>query len=73
MIPDWHADVTNDPSRDYDLCIELSQGSHVRGTVSRNGLGELVLMWFASETPVEVSAAWLAGILESAETELPKR
>ena len=68
----WDADVTNDPARDFELCIELTYGDKVRGTVRRDEAGVLVLTWCASTEDVTVSAEWLARILVSAQTDLPR-
>lgn len=67
---DWTADITNDPDRDYTLCIELWEGEEHRGRIDRDASGELVLRMYGEAV---VPAAWLAKLLAQAEKELPVR
>ena len=71
MQGEWLADVTNDPRRDFDLCIEISKANEHWGTIAREENGELVLQVFASQKPAQVPARWLAEVLLAAERELP--
>lgn len=71
MASDWLADVSNDPRRDFDLCIEISRLDEHWGTLARSESGELVLTVYQSDKPVEIPAKWLAKILMAAEKDLP--
>lgn len=70
----WHADITNNPDRDFELWIDLYEGPSHRGTILRDPAGSLVLRWFTEpdKPAVDVPAAWLCSILASAEVDLPK-
>ena len=71
MTSPWLAEVTNDPRKDYDLCIQLSKEDVHWGLIERTGAGELVLNVDPSDKPVQIPAKWLAEILLAAERELP--
>jgi hypothetical protein len=59
----WTAEITNDPSSDYDLYIELLENHEYRGRIERQG-ARLVLRLYSPEAAVPVE--WLIGILEQA-------
>jgi hypothetical protein len=67
----WTADITNDPARDFALCVEIYQGRRHRATIERCSLGKVVIRIFASEEVTEIPAMWFAEILDRAERELP--
>lgn len=71
MDNQWLAEVTNDPRRDYDLCIQLSEAAMHWALVERTDSGELVLTVDPSTKTVQVPVKWLAEILLAAEEELP--
>ena len=64
----WTAEITNDPTRDFELYIELLENDHFRGRVVRRD-GQLVLALYDGEA-VEMPAKWLVRLLESAEHDL---
>lgn len=70
----WHADITNDPSRDFELCVDIYESeTHHRATIRRDASGELLLVWYPSkeQSPVQVPAGWLRDVLDRASRELP--
>jgi len=67
---EWTADISNDPSKEYQLCIELYEGEQHRGTISRDKSGQLVLKIFPGDGSFEVPCDWLRTIVESAEKDL---
>lgn len=71
MQREWLAEITNDPRRDYDLCIVISESDRHRGTIARTESGELILTIDPLEAPVEIPARWLAEILLGADKDLP--
>jgi hypothetical protein len=73
MTEKWHAEVTNDPTRDFELCIEIYENTRHRATVRRDASGLLTLVWFSKvdDAIVEVPAKWLQEILDRADRDLP--
>jgi len=71
MERQWLAEVTNDPRRDYDLCIQLSEADVHWALIERTDSGELVLTVDPSTKVVQIPAKWLAKILLGAEKDLP--
>jgi len=67
--PEWTADITNDPDRDFDLYIEIVEGEEYRGRIQRDERGLLVLRVYRDDT--EIPAEWLAALLTGASKELP--
>lgn len=68
----WKAEITNNPMRDYELCIEIWEADEHRATLVRDGSGELVLTIYPSESTIPIPAVWLAKVMRQAEEELPK-
>ncbi len=73
MTHDWDADITNDPRDDYELCVELSERGTHRATIRRDADGVLVLRVCPDSAAFSIPAAWLLGVVERAEAELPIR
>jgi hypothetical protein len=73
MSTRWHADVTNDPTRDFALCVDIYEDTRHRATVRRDRAGKLLLVWHPStgDTPLEVPAEWLRDVLDRASRDLP--
>ena len=73
MLEGWRAEIVNDPTRDFELCVELYESEYHRATIRRHLSGALVLVWFLSLDAdiVEVPAKWLQELLNRAERELP--
>ena len=70
MTGEWTADVANDPSNDYSLCIEIALDGEHRASIVRNDSGQLVLRWYADEADMDVPVKWLLDILQRANREL---
>lgn len=68
----WKAEITNNPMRDYELCIEIWEADEHRATLERAGSGELVLTNYPSESAIRIPAVWLAKAIQQAEAKLPK-
>ncbi len=66
----WTADVTNDPTCDFALCIDISQNDQHRATVLRAPEGKLVLRWYADTEGADIPVDWLISVLQKAETDL---
>ena len=63
----WNSQFANDPSRDFDLYLELVEGGQPQGKVERGPDGELYLSLFACPQ-VKVPFRWLVRLAERAET-----
>jgi hypothetical protein len=63
----WNSQFANDPSHDFDLYLELVEGTQPQGKVEREPDGELYLSLFACPQ-VKVPFRWLVGLAERAET-----
>ena len=68
----WKAEITNNPTRDYELCIEIWEADEHRATLERNGSGKLILTIYPSEKAIRIPTVWLAKVMQQAEEELPK-
>ena len=66
----WKADVTNDPSREFSLCIDISFNDEHRATIFRPPNGDLILRWYADEKDADVPVTWLANVFQKAEREI---
>jgi hypothetical protein len=65
MASRWNAELTNDPTHDFDLCVDIYEDAHHRGTIHRDDSGTLVLTWYpCSAGPIDVPVEWLRGILD---------
>ena len=64
----WSAEITNDPTRDYELYIELLESDEFRAKIFRKD-GNLVLVVYGRED-VEIPLAWLKGLIERAEKDI---
>jgi hypothetical protein len=65
----WTAEITNDPSRNFELYIELIEGETYRARIQRNPEGQLELHVYGTE-PFSIPAEWLAEMLSRASTDL---
>jgi hypothetical protein len=65
----WSAEITNDPTREHDLYVELLEDDEYRGRIFRKKDGELVLVVYEREG-VEIPLMWLRGLIERAEKDL---
>ena len=60
MATHWMADIINDRSFGYELCIELSGDGEHRITIRRSPGGSLVIELFARDSPAIIPSSWLA-------------
>ncbi len=65
----WRADITTNPTRDFELRIEVYESDVCRAIIERDASGCLMLQVFAE---AQIPAAWLAALIERAERELPR-
>ena len=63
----WTADLTNDPDRDYALCIDLWDGDEHRARIERDSAGSLLLRTYGAAS---IPVAWLIRLLTQAEDDL---
>ena len=66
----WLAEVTYDPRRDFDLCIQLSEDDLHWALIERDDSGGIVLTVDPSTRQFRVPVGWLIEILSAAEKEL---
>jgi hypothetical protein len=69
---EWTADICNDPKRDFDLSVDIQEGTAIRATIFRNSAGDVVLRVYPAASIVDIPGSWLRGILARAENDLPK-
>lgn len=67
---EWTADITNDPERDFDLCIDVYEGDVHRARIEPDGEGHLVLRVYAVPQDVSIPLQWLSGIIQRAQSEI---
>jgi len=68
----WSAEITNDPTNDYDLYIELLENEVYKGRLTLNSTGQLVLTLYSSETHACIPVDWLEEIIGRAKKDLIK-
>jgi hypothetical protein len=64
----WSAEITNDPTQDYRLYIELLESGEFRAKIFRKD-GNLMLVVYGCED-IEIPLAWLKGLIERAEKDI---
>lgn len=69
-MPSWTAEITNNPEKDYSLCIELLQNDVAKARIERNPSGQLVVKIYPTDELVDIPAEWLASVLGGAEKTL---
>jgi hypothetical protein len=67
---EWYSEITNDPKNDFRLYIELSEGELPRGRLQVGPGGGLELVVYSKPQDITIPAAWLKGLLDSAERDL---
>ncbi len=58
----WTSDITNDPHRDYKLCVEIQEDGHHRARLFQDDDGVMLLRVFAGEEAT-IPVGWLLGIV----------
>ena len=71
-MSNWAADFGNDPDRDFALIVEVMEGNEFRARFERQDTGELVLRVYPTSSGFCIPARWLADLIDTANTELPK-
>ncbi len=71
MAENWTAEITNDPDRNYDLYIELLEGTEYRGRICRAREGTLYLKVYGCTSEIEIPLEWLMEVAEGARKDLP--
>lgn len=66
----WTTDITNDPSRDFALYVELMLGDTYVARLQRNADGLLELRYYGGD-PVTIPVDWLFGLAKRFEEEVP--
>ena len=66
----WSAEITNDPTNDYDLYVELLENEIYKGRLALNDAGQLVLTLYPSETHTRMPIDWLEEIIKRARKDL---
>ncbi len=59
---DWTAEITNDPSRNFQVYVELLDGGRYRARLQRNPAGELEIVFYAGDQCL-IPWDWLSGIV----------
>lgn len=70
MSHNWTADLTNDPAREFSLCIDISLNGEHRATILRTPEGELLLRWYTDKRDVDVPVSWLLEVLRAAQHDI---
>ena len=63
----WKSQFANDPRRDFELYLELLEGTQPQGGIERGPDGELYLSLFACPE-VKVPFMWLVGLADRADS-----
>lgn len=66
----WTADIVNDPTRDFDLYVELMLDDTHVARLQRNADGQLELRYYGGG-PVAIPLDWLFGLAKRFEEEVP--
>ncbi|MBP7687836.1 MAG: hypothetical protein KA765_08015 [Thermoflexales bacterium] len=66
----WTAEITNDPTHQHRLYIELLEDDLYRGRVELDKSGQSVLTIYPGATSVSVPGTWLINLLRGAEQDL---
>jgi hypothetical protein len=69
-MPEWTADVTNDPDKDYRLCVDIYEDDVHKARIEKNSAGALVLRVYENAKDLTIPLHWLAGIIARAQNEL---
>ena len=70
MIAMWTAELTNDPSQDYRLYVELLEDDQYRGRIEMDRDGRIVLVLYECAQPLHIPGEWLLEMLSKAKAEL---
>ena len=57
----WTAEITNDPSRDFELYVELLNDGRHKARLQRSPTGELEIMFYGGDQCL-IPWSWLCGI-----------
>ena len=57
----WTAEITNDPTRDFELYVELLNDGDYKARLQRNPSGELEIVFYGGEK-CPIPWGWLSGI-----------
>jgi hypothetical protein len=68
----WTADITNDPTRDFELYVELCADDHALARLQRNPAGQIELVFYGG-VACQIPWAWLSRIASRFEAEVPPR
>jgi hypothetical protein len=58
----WTAEITNDPTRDFTLYVELMDDDRYRARLQRSSSGELQIVFYGGEQ-CSIPWEWLSGIV----------
>lgn len=59
---EWTADILSDPTRNHDLCVEISEGDHYRARIQRDAQGAVELVCY--QGGFTIPALWLVGLIQ---------
>ena len=68
----WTADITNDPTRNFELYVELLEDDRYRARLRRSAAGELERAFYGGEA-CQIPWTWLSGIVSRFEQDVPRR
>jgi hypothetical protein len=57
----WTAEITNDPTRDFELYVELLNDGDYKARLQRNPAGELEIVFYGGDKCL-IPWGWLSGI-----------
>jgi len=67
----WTADITNDPHKNFSLCVDIIEDNEHRATIFRAEDGQLKMRIFPSKNKsFDIPAQWINEILNKAELDL---
>jgi hypothetical protein len=58
----WTAEITNDPTRDFKVYLELLDDERYRARIQRSSAGELEIVFYGGDQCV-IQWDWLSGIV----------
>ena len=66
----WVAEITNNPDKDYELCVELLEDDEHRAGIELSSPEQLILRVYNTEKDVSLPVDWLMQVITMAKQEM---
>ena len=66
----WVAEITNNPDKDYELCVELLEDDEHRARIELSSPEQLILRVYNTEKDVSLPVDWLMQVIAMAKQEM---